>query len=600
LLINPCPPESFWSFQWALDKILVDERATNPPLGLATLAALCPSHWQVQIADQAVEALPDKPEADIVGVCGMGVQHPRQRELLEYYRTQGYFTVAGGSFASLCPEQLDGLADCVVAGEAEYIWPQFCRDYEAGDVQPRYEETGAVDLNDVPVPRFDLLNMNRYGIASLQFSRGCPYRCEFCDIIVMFGRKPRTKAPEQIGRELDALLAAGNTHAFFVDDNLIGNKKVAKELLRYLTDYQKQRGYPLVFGTEASLNLATDQELLELFRDAGFAWVFLGIETPDVESLKAAGKTQNTKTDLLESVRTIYSYGIDVYAGFIVGFDNDTVEAFEAQYHFIVDAGIQVSMVGLLTALPRTPLYERLEAAGRVRHDIMPGDNTRGQTNVLPANMSYQQMIVGYKKLYARLFSNKGIAARIRNKTRWLRRPIGDGHSETRMKHVQLLGRMLLYGIGPGGPSRWAQFLSTLWCPPHLWPAVLTDWVRGLSMRHYANHWVCEPPPRVWRHAQRTLARLHRRFRGAFAQGELAGEIVRDDDAPHLIFTLRGTMDERFVAQAGRRFRRLLRQPRVSLTLRIEHGYAQQRAALNRLLESLDRYGDRVTVQLHE
>jgi radical SAM superfamily enzyme YgiQ (UPF0313 family) len=188
--------------------------------------------------------------------------------------------VAGGSYASLCPEQYDGLADTVVAGEAEYVWPQFCRDVERGEPQPLYRETGTVSLEDSPVPRFDLLDLPKYQAVSLQFSRGCPFRCEFCDIIVMFGRKPRTKTTAQVGRELDALRRLGARNVFFVDDNLIGNKPAAKELLRYLAAYQRKHRYQFHFGTEASLNLAQDPELLDLFRMAHFGWVFIGIESP--------------------------------------------------------------------------------------------------------------------------------------------------------------------------------------------------------------------------------------------------------------------------------------------------------------------------------
>ena len=600
MLINPRSPDSFWSFRWAMDNVLVHQRAPNPPLGLATLAGLCPPHWQVRIVDEAVEPLPNEPDADIVGICGMGVQHARQRELLAYYRRQGYFTVAGGSFASLCPERLEGLADCVFAGEAEYIWPQFCADYEAGRAQPSYVEHGEVDLSDVPPPRFDLLDLKRYGTASLQFSRGCPYRCEFCDIIVMFGRKPRTKAPEQIGRELDALRAQGAGSAFFVDDNLIGNKKLAKDLLRYLVDYQKRHGYPFEFGTEASLNLAEDPELLELFREAGFAWVFLGIETPDVESLKAAGKMQNTKSDLLEAVRTIYAHGIDVYSGFIVGFDNDTAEAFDRQHRFIVDAGIQVAMVGLLTALPRTPLYERLEREGRVRHDIMPGDNTRAQTNVLPASMSYETMIAGYKTLYRRLFSDQGIAQRIRNKTRHLRRPNTRLTGGSLPLQARLLWRTLVRGILPGGPRRWGRFLSTLRCPPRVWPLVISDWVRGLSMRDYADRNFGDASRQTWNDVAHTISHLQRRFRYAFERGYVDAHVDRVDEAPTLVLTFKGGIDSRFFRDARRRLSRLLHQQRVFLTLRIEHVYEHQREPMRQMLQRLSCYGERIRIHLSE
>ncbi|HMA31975.1 MAG TPA: radical SAM protein, partial [Casimicrobiaceae bacterium] len=279
LLINPKYPESFWSFKWAVDGILPSKRAINPPLGLATLAALCPPSWSVEIVDENIESIPLAPDADIVGVCGMGVQFARQAELLGYYRARGYHVVAGGSFASLCPERYASLADTVVAGEAEYVWPRFCADFEHGSADPMYRETGVVALADSPTPRFDLLKLDRYSTATMQFSRGCPYLCEFCDIIVMFGRKPRTKAVPQIERELDALRALGASNVFFVDDNLIGNRAVAKELLRSLIDYQARHHYRFRFGTEASINLAHDAELMQLMRDANFGWVFIGIES---------------------------------------------------------------------------------------------------------------------------------------------------------------------------------------------------------------------------------------------------------------------------------------------------------------------------------
>jgi radical SAM superfamily enzyme YgiQ (UPF0313 family) len=600
LLINPRSPDSFWSFRWAMDQIMVHRRTPNPPLGLATLAGLTPAHWKVQIVDEAVESLPDQPDVDIVGVCGMGVQHPRQLELLAHYRQKGYYTVAGGSFASLCPEKMEGFADSIIAGEAEYIWPRFCADFEAGGAESLYIENAVVDLSDVPVPRFDLLDMSRYGTASLQFSRGCPYRCDFCDIIVMFGRKPRTKTPEQIGRELDVLREQGATGAFFVDDNLIGNKKLAKQLLRYLIDYQRRHDFPFEFGTEASVNLAEDPELLGLMRDAGFAWVFLGIETPDVNSLQAAGKVQNTRTDLLGAVRTIYAHGIDVFSGFIVGFDNDTEETFDRQYRFIVDAGIQVAMVGLLTAMPRTPLYERLNRENRLRHDVMAGDNTRAQTNVVPAGMSYDAMISGYKALYARLFSDRGIARRIINKTRYLRRPVSSGARASTTIQLQMLWLTLTRGIVPGGPGRWIRFLSTLWCPPRVWPLVLTDWVRGLSMRHYAERHLAEASPRAWHKANKALSKLQHRFSKAFVRGDLAARLFKNNDALNLLVTLKGNIEDHFFRVAHRRLARLLRQPRVTITLRIEHIREHQHELVAAMLKRLGRYGEQVQVYLEE
>src|SRR2546425_760377 len=262
LLINPKFQESFWSFKWAVDTVLPAKRTVNPPLGLATVAALSPPEWEIEIIDENIESIPLKPVADIIGICGMGVQFPRQKELLTYYRNLGYYVVAGGSYASLCPERYETLADTVVAGEAEYIWKEFCRDFEAGKQRALYEEKGVVSLEDSPTPRFELLKLDRYTNISLQFSRGCPFRCEFCDIIVMFGRKPRTKSCQQVGRELDALRALRARNVFFVDDNFIGDKNVAKKLLRYLSVYQREHDYNFQFRTEASLNLAQHKELL--------------------------------------------------------------------------------------------------------------------------------------------------------------------------------------------------------------------------------------------------------------------------------------------------------------------------------------------------
>ena len=335
LLVNPKLPESFWSFRWAVEEVLRGKRALNPPLGLATLAALCPPDWQVTIVDENVEPLPLRPEADVIGVCGMGVQAARQKQLLRFYRQAGYFTVAGGSYASLCPGEYGDVADAVVAGEAEYAWPRFCEDFRRGAAQALYREAGHVGLADSPVPRFDLLKLDRYATATLQLSRGCPYRCEFCDIIVMFGRRPRYKSVEQIGRELDALRALGARKIFFVDDNFIGNPARAKDTLRFLAGYQARHGWRLRFGTEASLNLSADAELMRLFREAGFEWVFLGLETPDPEALREARKTQNCSGDMLQAVRRIYASGIDILAGFIVGFDRDTPRTFGAQKRFI-------------------------------------------------------------------------------------------------------------------------------------------------------------------------------------------------------------------------------------------------------------------------
>jgi radical SAM superfamily enzyme YgiQ (UPF0313 family) len=599
LLINPRFPESFWSFRWALGKILPGKRALNPPLGLATLAALCPLEWEVHIVDENVEPVPLDPQADIVGVCGMAVQFERQRELLAYYRRRGFYTLAGGSFASLCPERFAGTVDTVVAGEAEYIWPQFCCDFERGAPAAEYHETGTVNLEDSPPPRFDLLALERYTSVSMQFSRGCPFRCDFCDIIVMFGRQPRTKSVEQIGRELDALRTQGVRSVFFVDDNLIGNKKLAKQLLRYLIDYQTRHGYAFRFGTEASINLADDKEMLGLARAANFGWVFIGIESSDAATLKETNKTQNTKGDLLEAIRTIYAHGIDVLAGFIVGFDNDTLATFEQQHRFISRSGVQVAMVGLLTALPRTPLYERLKREGRLLPESAHGDNTKLGTNFLPKRMSYDAMVQNYQRLYRRLFSDRGIARRILNKTRHLGAAAAAEYSWR--EQLGIVRRLWSRGVLAGGPRRMLYFLYTLMRSRlRAWPQVMLDWIVGLAMRDYVRrHFVGERAAE--RRAVRRATSALRRF-GIADLHRGALEIMQslESRGVNVHIRLRGGLDGDFFRSAGRRLERMLRRSRATLTFSVEALHAGEQRHFERLLACLAPYGDRVSVWVGE
>lgn len=600
LLVNPKYPESFWSFRWAVDRILPGKRAINPPLGLATLAALCPPHWQVEIVDENVEPVPLAPRADLIGVCGMGVQFARQSELLCFYRGQGYPVVAGGSYASLCPERYADLADSVVAGEAEYIWREFCRDREAGVARPLYRETGNVDMTDTPTPRFDLLKLDRYSTVTLQFSRGCPYRCEFCDIIVMFGRKPRCKTPEQVGRELDELRRREVRNVFFVDDNLIGNKSLAKDLLRYLIDYQRRHRYDFRFGTEASLNLAQDAELLRLFRDANFSWVFIGLESPDPESLKETRKTQNLQEDMLTSIRRIYAHGIDVLAGFIIGFDNDTLDSFDRQYEFITDAGIQAAMVGLLSALPKTPLYQRLEQEGRLIPGADGTDNTKLGTNFLPKRMDYDAMVAAYKELYRRLLADAAIATRIHNKMRHMASPVYRGEYALGQQ-IGILARLLTRGVLAGGLPRLWHFLRSIpWLAPSKLPLVIVDWIAALAMRDYVERHFVAREATTAAATERYLRRVRAKLGRYLREGRLALAWGRADDLPNLTLSLQGWLDRRFFRRAGRQIERLLKHTSSTVTLRIDVLQRSQLPDLDRLLQRLARYGDRVSVAVDE
>lgn len=599
LLINPKLPDSFWSFKWAIHNVLPGKRAVNPPLGLATLAALCPDDWQVEIIDENVETVPVAPVADIVGIGGMGVQVSRQRELLAYYRGCGHYVVVGGSSASLCPETYAGLADTVIAGEAEYIWPEFCRDFEAGTPKALYRETGTVDLADSPVPRFDLLKLPLYANATLQYSRGCPHRCEFCDIIVMFGRKPRLKSPDQVGRELDELRRLGLKSVFFVDDNMIGNKRKAKELLRYLRAYQEDHGHAFAFGTEVSLDVAQDEELLDLFKAANFGWVFIGIESPDPASLRETGKSQNLREDPLVSVRRIYARGIDVIAGFIIGFDNDTALTFEAQYRFITDSGIQSAMIGLLTALPRTPLHARMQREGRLREVEDDSDNTCVRTNIVPKTMSDEEMSALYRQIYRRLLTDTGIGERIRNKNRHLTTSTyRSGYSLA--QSLGIAARLLVKGILPGGPARIYHFLRSLpVLRPSGIPLAVSDWIFGLSMRVFArdNLWAAPPGSASDTHLLNSVrAALGRYLR----QGEVWVSRRPQAATPTLTILLGEASSRRFFKAAPPHLRRLMEHSRTRLTLDVDGMPAHHLRRLERLLSRLARYGDRIFVVLGE
>lgn len=597
LLINPRFPESFWSFKWAIEKILPGARAINPPLGLATLAALSPADWQITIVDENVETIPLSPAADLIGVCGMGVQFPRQAELLRFYRSRGYGVVAGGSYASLCPERFEGLADVVVAGEAERIWPQFCADLARGVPQKLYHETNTVALSESPTPRFDLLKLERYSWASLQFSRGCPFRCEFCDIIVMFGRRPRVKSLEQVARELDALRVCEMRRAFFVDDNLIGNRPQAKALLVFLAEYQTRHGYPFSFGTEASLNLARDEELIRLMVAAGFSWVFIGIETTDEESLNETKKTQNIGGDMLADVRRMYANGVDVLAGFIVGFDNDTLSTFDRQREFIMESGIQSAMIGLLHAMPRTPLHERLHKEGRLRTLTDDCDNTVAGTNIVPKRMNYETMVERYKFLYRDLLTDRAIGERINAKMRYMREPLYVTTYDMR-DSLQIIWRLVARGIVPGGPSRWAAFLRSLpILRPQQMASVISDWVIGLSMADFARRNLDALD--ATRATERCVASVHAAIGGYIKAGRVSLDVAAAP-ATNVSLSLYGFLDRRFFVRAARTLEKLLEHTPSTLTLRIESLGAAEVDHFERLLHRLRRYGDRVSVDLND
>jgi radical SAM superfamily enzyme YgiQ (UPF0313 family) len=367
LLVWPRFPSSFWSFDGILD--LVPIKTDQPPLGLLTVGALCPKNWTLRLVDRSFEELLDGDIlwADLVMVSGMRVQKDDIREILLRARALGKRTIIGGPFASSEPEHLLRFADHVVVGEPDEVFPEIAADLERGSAKRLYVIKEKPDVSKTPLPRFDLLKIEKYASMAVQFSRGCPFQCEFCDIITIYGRKPRTKRPSQLLAELDALYKLGwRDQVFIVDDNFIGNHKLAFGLALELQEWQKSRGYPLLFYTEASIDLAQKPELIEAMVKANFFYVFIGIESPSPKSLTEVKKFQNLRRDPLESVHFIQNEGLWVTAGFIIGFDSDTEDIFEQQKDFIERAAIPWAMAGFLQAPPTTPLFDRMMREGRL------------------------------------------------------------------------------------------------------------------------------------------------------------------------------------------------------------------------------------------
>lgn len=411
ILINPRFEISFWGLEHAL--ALVGKRANMPVAALPLLAALTPSEHKVVLIDENVEPIDfDRcADADIVGVTGMIVQRHRMREILSELKKRGVYTLVGGPWITCEENYFAGLVDVIFVGEAEETWQRFLDDWRNGNPAVRYEQTEKTDMSRVPAPRLDLLKMNRYAFGSVQFSRGCPFLCEFCDIIVMFGRRPRLKTPQQIIAELEALRAQKQLTVFIVDDNLIGNRKAIKEILGHVIAWQRTNGYPLAFVAEASLDLADDEELMLLMTEANIGAVFIGIESPNEASLQEARKLQNVRSGgtMVEKVRRIQEAGMEIWAGMILGFDNDDETVFDAHRRFLESARIDTAMIGMLSAIPSTPLHSRLSSAGR----LDPADHPAYGTNVIPLQMTREALSDGYVRLMASVYEPQAYFKRL-------------------------------------------------------------------------------------------------------------------------------------------------------------------------------------------
>jgi len=412
LLVYPQYPNTFWSFKHILK--FVSKKAAFPPLGLLTVAAMLPPDWEKRLVDMNVTHLLDRDLewADCVFISGMIVQKDSAKEVIQRCKQLKVKVVAGGPLFTTGYEEFPEV-DHLVLGEAEVTLPQFLEDLRKGSPKRLYLSEEKPDITKTPVPLWKLINLKHYASMAVQYSRGCPFDCEFCDIIVMNGRIPRTKQPEQLLRELEALYEQGwRGSVFIVDDNFIGNKlKVKRQLLPAIIEWQRRRNHPFTFFTEASLNLADDEELMHLMVEAGFDKVFVGIETPIEESLAECNKFQNVGRDIAASVKRIQNHGMGVFGGFIIGFDHDPPNVFDSQINFIQRSGIVTAMVGLLQALPRTKLYERLKREGRLLKECS-GNNTDGSLNFIP-KMDPQFLINGYKRVLRTIYSPKKYYERI-------------------------------------------------------------------------------------------------------------------------------------------------------------------------------------------
>jgi radical SAM superfamily enzyme YgiQ (UPF0313 family) len=412
LLINPESPDTFWGFKHALK--FVRKRAYSPPLGLLTIASMLPEEWSKRLVDAGVTRLNDKDLewADLAFIGGMTVNRESAHRIITRCKQAGLKVIAGGPLFTMEHEEFEDV-DHFVLNEAELTLPEFLRDFEQGCARRVYTAEGFADIRTTPAPMWELADLNRYGTMSIQFSRGCPHNCEFCNVTSLFGHRPRTKTVGQILSELDGLYDLGwRGNIFFVDDNLIGNKACLKnELLPALIEWRKGKKGG-TFSTEVTINLADDDELMKLMTEAGFGTVFIGIETPDDGSLAECNKKQNMHRNLVEDVKRMQRAGFLVDGGFIVGFDNDTPGVFQRQIDFIQKSGIVNAMVGLLQAPPGTRLHERLKQAGRLL-DQMSGDNVDGTTNIIPV-MSLDTLRDGYKDILKRIYAPKPHYQRIK------------------------------------------------------------------------------------------------------------------------------------------------------------------------------------------
>ena len=485
LLIYPEFPDTFWSFRHALK--FIRKRASLPPLGLLTVAAMLPTQWEKRLIDLNVRKLAEEDLvwADTAFISAMVVQRTSAQQIIARCKAAGLKVVVGGPLFTAEHDQFEEV-DHFILNEAELTLPPFLRDLDDGCAKRVYTSDEFPDIQVTPAPLWELLEIRRYATMAIQYSRGCPFDCGFCNITVLFGHRPRVKTAEQIICELDALYQLGwRSGVFFVDDNFIGNKRNLKEnLLPALIEWRKDKT-GITFHTEVSINLADDEELMNLMAEAGFNMVFIGVETPDEESLAECNKKQNRRRDLIEDIKRIQRSGMQVQGGFIIGFDSDTPSIFQKQIEFIQKSGIVTAMVGLLQAPIGTRLYERLKHEGRLLGSFS-GDNVDGSTNIIP-KMSLDVLHKGYKTVVNYLYAPKNYYARVKTFLKEYKAPkfkIGFD-----FEYILAFFRSIIR-LGIIDKERvhyWKLFFWTLFRRPKLFPLAITFAIYGYHFRQVCN-----------------------------------------------------------------------------------------------------------------
>lgn len=494
LLVYPEYPDTYWSFSYALP--FIGKKAVFPPLGLLTVASMLPKEWEMRLIDLNVDPISDQDLlwADLVFISAMAVQSESVRELLGRCSTLQVITVAGGPLFTTGHDEFPQV-DHLVLGEAELTLPRFLDDLENRVPKRIYMPEGRPELTATPLPRWSLIDIGKYASMNIQYSRGCPFDCEFCDITQLFGQRPRTKKTRQIIDELEALWATGwRGGVFFVDDNFIGDlRKLKKEVLPEIASWMKKRGKPFFFYTEASINLSDDPLLMEMMVAAGFREVFIGIESPEEDALKETGKVQNRGRNLVGSVQRIQRAGLQVQGGFIVGFDSDSPAIFEKQLQFIQESGIVTAMVGILMVLRGTKLHDRLCREGRIVVGSS-GNNTDAFLNFRP-KMNHQVLLAGYQHLVRTIYSPDYFYPRLMTFLKGYRLSRSSSFAKPQWRDVRALVRSMLY-LGVLGKERrpyWKVFFWTLLRKPHLFSLAITSTIYGFHFRTVADR-LCVTP----------------------------------------------------------------------------------------------------------